>query len=1069
MEESMSPRRTVSHPFVGNSAMDALLSRFDWARTPVGKPDKWPASWRAAMRVCLDSFVPMVVLLGKEYVMVYNDACVPVVGGKHPRCMGKPAATEWPEIWSGIIEPMVSHVTTTGEPAGSDDLYLPLERNGYPEETHMSFAVSSIREDDGAPTALLVTLRETTEKVLVARMVDCLDALSTRCFPAETAEEACRITGEVTNRYLRDLPFALMYLVDANGQHARLAAHSGLTATPENIAPAVVSLNAEPGTTLWDIAGVVARQTATEAQHVRERMTPYLRDPSFAPQLAITVPLADPSGGVSGVLVMGTNPMRPPAEGRRLAGAVAARLTTAIANAKVKQRTRERAEALAALDRAKTLFLSDVSHEFRTPLTLLLSPLDDVLSRRALSANDRELLQTSRRAATRLLKLVQSMLDFSRVEAGRMQVAFEPADLAAETADLVSLFRSTFERAKLRLIVECAPLPEPVFVDRDMWEKIVLNLVTNAFKFTLSGEVSVRLAARDEWVSLEVRDTGCGIAEADLPRVFERFHRGQTTNARTAEGTGIGLSLVHELVKLHGGTIDVASVVNQGTTVTVRVRRGTRHLPAEHVGVPRRTTALAAAAPFLEEASGWIGGEEPTSGVRRSKNAAGKRSSAGGSAGGGTSSRSAAARGSTARGPNARGAADSGQPVESDERILVVDDNADMRRYLRRILQETWRVDTANDGMAALAKIRKAPPDLIIADLMMPGLDGLSLLGALRDDPRLADIPVMVLSARANEDASIDALSAGADDYLPKPFAARELLARVTVQLARNRLRCAERAAREVAEQSSFMKDELVLMLSNSLRNPLNVMLNTISVLKDQTFGTEDARRALEIIRASTREQHRLIDEVHDLSCITAGCFSVEKALVPSLSALVHSELDAIRPVASARRVRVESFVDSSAGVFEGDANRMRQVVHNLLAHALACTQAGGNVIIECHGRGEFAEVIVRDNGAGIPAETLTHVFDANWQMQHARSDGARAPGVWLGLAVSHRIAELHGGRLFASSDGQGLGSVFTLRLPLQVVAAKVPAAGDEVVSGPFRSSGRVFPKRPSQSPTPRK
>src|SRR6185369_4039504 len=195
--------------------------------------------------------------------------------------------------------------------------------------------------------------------------------------------------------------------------------------------------------------------------------------------------------------------------------------------------------------------------------------------------------------------------------AGRMQVAFEPADLATETADLVSLFRSTFERARLGLVVECTPLAEPVFVDRDMWEKIVLNLVSNAFKFTLHGQVSVRLSAQEEWVALEVRDTGCGIGDADLPRVFERFHRGQTVNARTAEGSGIGLSLVQELVKLHGGTIEVTSAVNQGTTVVVRVRRGAKHLPAEHVGVPRRTTALAAAAPFLEEASGWVGDDQP--------------------------------------------------------------------------------------------------------------------------------------------------------------------------------------------------------------------------------------------------------------------------------------------------------------------------------------------------------------------------------------------------------------------------------------------------------------------------
>jgi signal transduction histidine kinase len=144
----------------------------------------------------------------------------------------------------------------------------------------------------------------------------------------------------------------------------------------------------------------------------------------------------------------------------------------------------------------------------------------------------------------------------------------------------------------------------------------------------------------------------------------------------------------------------------------------------------------------------------------------------------------------------------------------------------------------------------------------------------------------------------------------------------------------------------------------------------------------------------------------------------------------------------------------------------MRQVVHNLLAHALASTQAGGNVLVECHGHGEFAEIVVRDNGSGISAETLPHVFDPAWQMQHARSDGARSAGMWLGLAVVHRIVELHGGRMFAASSGHGLGSVFTVRMPLQVAAAALPSPGDEVVSGPFRSTGRVFPKRPpSRSP----
>ena len=1028
MKTRASASASAKHPFVGKSTLDGLLRRIDWAQTSIGTPDTWPGTWRAAVRMVLDSFAPMVLLLGEEMLMVYNDACVPVVGGKHPRCLGKGAAAEWPEIWSSIIEPMVKHVITTGEPAGSEDLFLPLERHGYPEETHMAFGVSAVREDDGKPTALLVTLRETTERVLVARLVECLDALSTRCFPAETAPEACAIGADVMSRYLRDLPFTLMYLVDEDGRAARLAAHSGLSSVPAEIAPPVVPLNdiGDPG--VWEIARVVRSQVLAETPRARDRVLAHLRDPGWAPHLVVSVPMEDPGGGVGGVLVMGTNPMRAAGDGPKLARAVAARLTTAIANAKVKQQERKRVEALAELDRAKTLFLSDVSHEFRTPLTLLLSPIDEVLARNTLAGGDRELLQTSRRAATRLLKLVQSLLDFSRAEAGRMQVAFEPTDLGTLTADLASLFRSTFERAKIQLVVDSPPLAEPVYVDRDMWEKIVLNLLSNAFKFTLAGEVSVRLGMQPEWVVLEVRDTGSGIAADDLPHVFERFRRGRTERARSAEGSGIGLSLVQELVKLHRGDIALASEVDRGTTFTVRVRRGAKHLPTEHINVSGRKSGAAGAAPYIEEISGWIGdADEPlAAAIKEPKRAASKRAQAG--------------------------------PAENADRILVVDDNADMRRYLKRILQDHWKVETATDGMLALTRVRKSVPALVIADLMMPGLDGLSLLRALRDDPNCAQVPVMVLSARVNEDASVDALGAGADDYLPKPFSARELIARVAVQLARARLRAAERAAREVAEQTSFMKDELVTMLSNSLRNPLNVMLNAMALLKDQNFAGEDARRALDLIRASTREQHRLIEEVHDVSCIAAGCFNVTRTCVASLSTIVNAEVEAIRPIAAAKRVRLESFVDSGAGPLEGDAERLRQVVHNLLAHALASTQSGGNVLVECHGRKDHVELVVRDNGVGIPTETLAHVFDALWQMHHARTDAARTAGVWLGLAVIHRIVELHGGRIVVSSDGHSMGTVFTVRLPLVAAAQLESAPPGEKVAPPLRIASKMRP-----------
>jgi signal transduction histidine kinase len=1013
--------------------MDDMHREYPWAKTSIGAPESWPDTWLAAARLCLDSSFPMILLLGQEYLFLYNDAVIPLTGGKHPQVLGMPASQAWPEIWDNPIEPMVSHVIKTGEPSGSDNLYLPLERNGYPEETHFIMVFSAIRGKDRNPNAVLITLRETTQGVLVARRVDCLDALAHRCLAADTALDVCTTAAQVMERESRDLPFTLTYLIEREAHRAKLAACSGLTSSATELAPDTIALDSSDGRDHWRLVAAVSSQETLTIDLTPQSVAPLLKEGSFVPTKALTIPLPDPAGGVAGVLVMGINPMRPVEEGARLGSAVAARMTTAIANANVKQRTRERVEALAALDRAKTLFLSDVSHEFRTPLTLLLSPLDEVLARDELTAPQRELLQTSRRAGTRLLKLVQSLLDFSRVEAGRVQASFEPTDLSALTSDIVSLFRSTFERAKVALVVDCAPIPEAVYVDRDMWEKIVLNLVSNAFKFTLAGEVRVSLRAQGEWVVLEVKDTGCGIAAADVPRVFDRFHRGATTRARSAEGSGIGLSLVQELLKLHGGRVQLRSEVDRGTCVTAHLPRGNQHLAPERIHQSRGVSPASVAAPFLEEMSGWVPEPEEQLAFGRGEphQAAAK--------GGGKLAAGRARKARSSRGHVAETLVCLSTP--GMERILIADDNADMRRYVRKILKEHWTVETAPDGMSALERIRQSPPDLLIADLMMPGLDGLSLLAALRDSPATADLPVLVLSARSNEEASVDALNAGADDYLPKPFSARELVARVEVQLARARLRHAERRARQAAEQSSHLKDELVTTLSQSLRNPLDVMLKTVALLKDPAGG-EEMRRALDLIRASTREQHRLIDEVHDISCIAAGVFEVRLTRIPSLSTLVSEEVDALRPIATARRIRLESFIDLSAAAIEGDGARVRQIAHHLISHALSSTPATGNVIVECRGRAGFVEMIVRHNGAGISEEALPHVFDARWQLEHARS-GKTGGALNLGLAVTHRIVELHGGRIFVTSDGEGRGAVFTVRLPMvSTPASTAPRKG---------------------------
>jgi PAS domain S-box-containing protein len=404
----------------------------------------------------------------------------------------------------------------------------------------------------------------------------------------------------------------------------------------------------------------------------------------------------------------------------------------------------------------KAAFFSNVSHEFRTPLALMLGPVEDLLSRgdTDLSPAAASQLNLVNRNGLRLLRLVNSLLDFSRIEAGRVRAVFQPTDLAAFTADLASNFRAACQQAGLKLHVDCPALDQPVFVDREMWEKVVLNLLSNAFKFTFEGEISVSLRASDGKVELQVRDTGIGIAADEIPRLFERFHRIESARGRTHEGSGIGLALVQELVKLHGGTVAAESTVGQGTRFTVCVPSGSAHLPADQIGAAGASASAGpGATPFVEEALRWL----PDN----------------------------ASAGASTEPLHERVSADD----DDRPRVLVADDNADMRQYIAALLSEHCVVETVADGEAALQAAFARPPKLVLTDVMMPRLNGFGLLQALRADSRTRALPIILLSARAGEESRIEGMEAGADDYLVKPFSGRELLARVTAHLQMARLR----------------------------------------------------------------------------------------------------------------------------------------------------------------------------------------------------------------------------------------------------------------------------------------
>jgi PAS domain S-box-containing protein len=409
-------------------------------------------------------------------------------------------------------------------------------------------------------------------------------------------------------------------------------------------------------------------------------------------------------------------------------------------------------EALAQLDTLKTQFFMNVSHEFRTPLTLILGPLTEVLAE--LDAvdplNQRERLQTTQRNAIRLLKLVNELLDFAALESNKMQACYRPTDLAALTKELASMFESAVEKAGLTLVVNCPPLSEKTYVDRDMWEKIVLNLLSNAFKHTFEGQIEISLQEMNHEIVLCVKDTGVGIPADHLPKLFERFHRIPEAASRTHEGSGIGLALVQELVKLHGGKITAESAVNQGTTFTISLPVGKAHLPKAFIAAETANDSEhLKVQPFINEIWGSLSKQKPVSAIDTTGNEqVWYKTSAG-----------------------------------DKVRILLADDNADMRSYIERLLHPYCEVEMVSDGLAAMVAARRQPPDLILSDIMMPEMDGLQLLAQLRNDPALKTIPVILLSARAGEEAQIEGLQMGADDYLVKPFDKRALLARIKANL----------------------------------------------------------------------------------------------------------------------------------------------------------------------------------------------------------------------------------------------------------------------------------------------
>jgi signal transduction histidine kinase len=984
--------------------MAELIRQHDWASTPLGPLECWSPALRMIVPFMLTNRFPMLLCWGPQYVQLYNDHYIPILGAKHQTgALGMPYAECWREVYD-VLQPLIDTPYHGGPSMWTDDLELIVHRHGYPEEAHFTVAYSAV-PDEGAPRGIggvLITVHETTGKVIPERRVKLLGDLSAAVAGTTLEDEICSHTIAILAQHPKDVPFALLYLFDENTHELRRVGATGVPG--ESLGPESFAAGTPLSNSAWPLALAIDTETTQLRDGLRTLLPRVPQGPwTEAPDSVAVVPLkSHGTASAAGALVVGLSScIRLDAAYMTFLELLGAQVATAIANARAYAAERRRAELLAELDRAKTTFFSNVSHEFRTPLTLMLGPLRDTLANEALAPSLQPNLDIAMRNAERLLKLVNSMLDFARVEAGRAEASFEPVDLAALTADIASNFRAASERAGLRFDVHCDELGEAVYVDRDLWEKVLLNLLSNAFKFTLEGGITVRVTREDNGAVVEVSDTGVGVPGPELPRLFERFHRVEGSAARTHEGSGIGLALVQELVRMHGGTIDAASEPGVGTRFNVRLPFGCAHLPVDRI---RAATSLAptrsGAQVYVQEVLRWLpaASDQDQYGAPPAEHADTHR--------------------------DKRFASTFGA------RIVLADDNADMRHYVCELLRGAYRVETVADGLDALAAARREVPDLVLCDVMMPNLDGFGLMRALRADAELAEVPVIMLSARAGEESRIEGFERGADDYIVKPFHARELLARVGALLELTTLRRGAMASRnEQLQDADRQKNEFMAMLAHELRNPLAPIRNASVLLARAVRGDANARSIVDVVQRQVGHLSRLVDDLLDISRITQKRVELDCETV-AVADLVRYAVETVEPLLFERNQYLHVQGCDDALYVRGDVSRLVQCLVNLLNNAVKYTERAGRISLATRADGGHAVFEVADNGVGIAPELLPRLFELFMQADHTRSRSQG--GLGIGLAVVQRLVEMHDGRVVAESDGPGKGARFSIWLPLK-------------------------------------
>jgi signal transduction histidine kinase len=1001
--------KTMTQPefLAGGGEMGELMRTRDWSKTSLGPVTEWPQSLKTCIRIILTSRQPMFVWWGKDLINLYNDPYKSILGGKHPDVLGKPAREVWAEIWDQV-GPRAATAMDSNEGTYDEALLLMMERNGYPEETYYTFSYSPVPGDHGGTNGIICANTDDTQRIIGERQLRTLKDLGKNITDAKSENDVYTRTIRTLQENPQDFPFACIYHIEDDGQIARMVGKT-TDNLPAMVLPEYISFDSETASS-WLINDALVSDNTMIVNNLRSRYGNLPSGPwQISPDAALVIPISQSGQKKSyAILIVGLSPHRQLDEKyNSFFLLVKDQMASSLASVYAYEEARKQADALMEIDRAKTAFFSNISHEFRTPLTLMLGPLEELLAQKKSFTEEQEAqLAATHRNALRLLRLVNTLLDFSRIEADKMRGHFFPVNLTEITIDLASSFRSAIENAGLKYTVRCEKLNTTAYVDRDMWEKIIFNLLSNAFKYTLEGEISVTLEQLDNTAVLRVSDSGVGIPPDELPHMFERFHRIRHTRGRTYEGTGIGLSLVKELVQMHKGVVTVESTQGKGSTFTVSIPLGKAHLPATFVLDNEREDYLSSQSDmYVKEAMHLLHDQEEED--TTTDNTDGEKA-----------------------------------------RILLVDDNADMRHYLERLLNKRYHVETAAHGKQALEKMAVQLPELVISDIMMPEMDGVELLHHIKQNPATSSLPVIFLSARAGEEAKLEGYDIGADDYLIKPFSSKELLARVKAQIRITRLHknavevlqhSSEELEKKVKERTAELQrknnelEQFAYIASHDLQEPLRKIRTFSELLQKSLEKGTPVNNYFDKIQSSAIRMTNLIKDVLNYSRLS----NIDDIFVDvDLNFTLQNVKTDLELLIEQKKAVINC---DTLPVIKGIPSQLQQLFNNLIGNSLKFCDKQPLITIQVSALSDkevlnypdlkpetsYILLTFKDNGIGFEQQFAERIFTIFQRLNERKVYG----GTGIGLALCKKITENHNG-LISAKGSLNEGATFTIILP---------------------------------------